>query len=104
MTISEYVDNVLCVPVTRVGNKYIVEAIELVLDIREHKFYTKLAEIHEVSSKYLEKAMRDAKNLGLDYMDKSLRQIIFNKEEVLATNEYIVKAADYYRRTYEDKR
>ena len=104
MTIKEYVDDVLSVPVTRVGNKYIVEAIEIVLDTKEHKFYSKLSDILKVTPHYLEKAMRDAKNLGLSYMDQGLKQTIFNKTTMLATNEYIIKAAEYYRRTYENKK
>lgn len=102
MTIKEYVDTILCVPVTRIGNRYIVEAIELVVDTREHKFYNKLAEILNTNSRYLEKAMRDAKRLSLSYMDGSMKQLIFNRADV-TTNEYIIKAAEYYRRTYEDK-
>lgn len=98
MTIKEYVDSTLCVPVTRIGNKYIVEAIELVLDTREHKFYGKLAEILNTNTRYLEKAIRDAKNLSLEYMDSKLKQEIFNKNDV-TTTEYIIKAAEYYRRT-----
>lgn len=97
MTIKEYVDGTLCVPVTRIGNKYIVEAIELVLDTREHKFYSKLADILNTNARYLEKAIRDAKNLSLEYMDSKLKQEIFNKNDV-TTTEYIIKAAEYYRR------
>lgn len=102
MTIKEYVDSVLCVPVTRVGNRYIVEAIELVLDTKSHKFYSRLSEILRVTPQYLEKAMRDAKSRALAYMDQQLRQEIFGKNPV-TTTEYIVKAAEYYRRNYEDK-
>ena len=103
MTIQEYVNDVLCVPVTRIGNRFIIEAIELVLDTQEHKFYKRLAEIHKTTPQYLEKAMRDAKNLGLGYMPQQRKQDIFNKQTVLATNEYVVKAAEYYRRTYENE-
>lgn len=102
MTIKEYVDDVLHVPVTRIGNRYIVEAIELVLDSREHKFYTKLAEILRVNTHYLEKAMRDAKNAGLLQMSTEARTSIFGKAEA-TTSEYIIRAAEYYRRTYADK-
>lgn len=98
MSIKEFVDSVLCVPVTRIGNRYIVEAIELVLDTKEHKFYSKLCSILNVTSGYLEKAMRDAKLLGLEYMDPEKKQQIFGKSEV-TTTEYVLKAADYYRRT-----
>lgn len=100
MTINEFVDRVLCVPVTRIGYRFIVEAIELVLDTKEHKFYSRLAEIHNTTPRYLEKAMRDAKNLGLDYMSDEDKQAVFNKNVTLATNEYVLKAAEYYRRTY----
>lgn len=100
MTVKEYVDDVLCVPVTRIGNKYIVEAIELVLDTHEHKFYSKLAEILGTTPRYLEKTMRDAKNLGLRYMDSLVRQTIF-KNQSTATTDYVIRAAEYYRRTYE---
>lgn len=103
MTVSEFVDKVLCVPVTRVGYRFIVEAIELVIDTREHKFYNRLAEIHNTTPRYLEKAMRDAKNIGINYMSAQDRQDILNKDTTLATNEYIVRAAEYYRRNNEDK-
>lgn len=103
MTVSEFVDRVLCVPVTRVGYRFIVEAIELVIDTREHKFYNRLSEIHSTTPRYLEKAMRDAKNLGMNYMNMEDRQDIFNKETTLATSEYIIRAAEYYRRNNEDK-
>lgn len=101
MTVKKYVEEILCVPVTRVGHKFILEAIELVLDTHEYKFYSKLSEIHQTSARYLEKAMRDAKNLGLLYMDLTLRGEIFG--EYASTSEYIVKAANYYKEHYEDK-
>ncbi len=103
MLVKDYVDDVLSVPVTRIGNKYIVEAIELVLDTKEHKFYKQLSDIIGKSPEYLEKAMRDAKNFGLSYMDKDLKEKIFNGSDAVTTTEYILKAAKYYRRTYEDK-
>lgn len=103
MTVSDFVDRVLCVPVTRVGYRFITEAIELVIDTREHKFYNRLAEIHNTTPRYLEKAMRDAKNIGMNYMSIQDRQAIFNKDTTIATNEYIVRAAEYYRRNNEDK-
>ena len=102
MSIKDFVDNILCVPVTRIGNRYIIEAIELVLDTKEHKFYKRLSEITGYSPEYLEKAMRDAKSLGLNYMDSDLRQEIFGKVDV-PTSEYVLKASEYYRRTYENK-
>ena len=102
MTIKEYVDDVLQVPVTRIGNRYITEAIELVLDSREHKFYNKLAGILRVNTHYLEKAMRDAKTTGLLQMSPELKLEIFGKADV-PTSEYIIRATEYYRRRYEDK-
>lgn len=100
MTVQDYVNDILCVPVTRVGNRYITEAIELVLDTKDHKFYPRLAELLGVSTTYLEKAMRDAKNLGLEYMDKNERSVIFTKEDP-KVSEYVNIAAAYYRRKYE---
>ena len=103
MTVKQYVTDILGVPVTRVGHKFILEAIELVLDTHEYKFYTKLSEIHQTSARYLEKAMRNAKNLGLLYMDLSIRAEIFGSEHV-STSEYIVNAAEYYKEHYEDEK
>ena len=102
MNIKFFVDSILCVPATRVGNKYIVEAIELVIDTRDHKFYRRLSDILGKSPEYLEKAMRDAKRLGLTYMDPDSRQEIFGKGDV-TTSEYVLKASEYYRRNYEIK-
>lgn len=102
MTVKDYVSDILSVPVTRIGNTYIVEAIELTLDTREHKFYPQLSEIHHTSTRYLEKAMRDSKDLGLRYMDQDLRLEIF-KNPVVPVTEYIIRAAEYYRRNYEEK-
>lgn len=103
MNIKEYVDDILCVPVTRIGNKYIVEAIEFVVDTREHKFYARLADIHKTTPRYLEKAMRDAKDLSLNSMATSMKQSIFNNDLTPTTAEYVIRAAEYYRRTYENK-
>lgn len=102
MTIKEYVNDILCVPMTRIGNRFITEAIEFVLDTQDHKFYSRIASIHKVTSRYLEKAMRDAKTLGCRYMDPNLKNEIFGKETI-PTSEYVLKAAEYYRRTYENK-
>ena len=102
MTVKEYVEDVLYVPVTRIGSKYIVEAIEVVLDTREHKFYERLATIHNKSSRYLEKAMRTAKNISLLTMSTDEKLLIFGKLNV-TTNEYIVKSAEFYRRNYSNE-
>lgn len=98
MSIKEFVDEVLCVPVTRIGNRYIVEAIELVIDTKDHKFYPRLAEILNTNTRYLEKAIRDAKNISLTTMDDELKKKIFNKLSDITTSEYIVKSAEYYKK------
>ena len=102
MTVQEFVNNLLQVPITRIGNKYIVEAIEIVLDTRGIKFYPKLCEITGSSSGAIEKAMRTAKDLGILSMDKDKYTEIFGATGV-STSEYVLKAADYYRRNYENK-
>lgn len=104
MTVQEFVNNVLCVPVSRIGNRYIVEALELVNDTRDHRFYSKLADIHKATPEYFEKAMREAKNLGLLAMGSSVKAEIFGAEErSITTTEYVVRSAEYYRRSYADK-
>ena len=103
MSLREFVDDVLCVPVTRVGYKYLVEAMELVLDTHEHKFYDKLSDILQVSTRYLEKAMRDAKNISLISMDDNKKQEIFGNTGTQTVTEYVIKCAEYYRRCYEIK-
>lgn len=102
MSVKEYVNDILCVPVTRVGNMYIVEAIEIVLDTKNHKFYGHLSEIIKMTPQYLEKAMRDAKNIALSNMNEEKKLEIFGKEDV-TTTEYVIKATEYYRRMYENK-
>ena len=102
MTVKEYVEDVLCVPVTRIGSRYIVEAIEVVLDTKEHKFYDRLAYIHNTTGRYLEKAMRTAKNISLLTMKTDEKLLIFGKLNV-TTSEYILKSAEYYRRNYNNE-
>lgn len=103
MTIEQYVEEILCAPVTRVGFGYLVEAIELVIDTRDHKFYKRLSEIHNTDSRYLEKAMRDSKNLSLEYMEKKDKERIFGAT-IPTTTEFILHAAKDYRRSYENKK
>lgn len=102
MTVKEFVDEILCAPVTRVGSKYIVEAIEIVLDTKEHKFYDRLATIHDTDTRYLEKAMRTAKDISLFRMNTNDKLLIFNGMTV-TTSEYILKSAEYYRRKYNNE-
>ena len=106
MTVKQFVDEELCVPVTRVGNKFIAEAIELVLDRRDHKFYEELSEITHKKQSYLETAIRTAKVIGLSNMRINLRTELFGNylTQGIPTNmEYILKATEYYRRKYENK-
>lgn len=102
MTIKEFVDDVLCVPVTRIGNKYIIEAIELVVDTRNHKFYETLANITHQSVRCLETAIRQAKILGLSYMKATDKLAIFGETACPENTTYILRAAEYYRRNYEN--
>ena len=102
MTVKEFVDEVLCAPVTRIGSKYIVEAIEIVLDTKEHKFYDRLATIHDTDTRYLEKAMRTAKDISLFRMNTNDKLLIFSSMTV-TTSEYILKSAEYYRRKYNNE-
>ena len=95
MTIKEYVDSILRVPVTRVGNKFIVEAIEIVIDTKNHKFYATLADLTHQTLRYLETAKRTAKIIGLNRMNSKERTEIFKEEGPYPDNiTYIVKAAE----------
>ena len=102
MNVKEYVSDVLCVPVTRIGNRLIVEGIEIVLDTRDHKFYPRLSQISHMTPRYLESSIRKSKVLSLRYMTEDDKAKIFGKADV-TTSEYVVKAAEYFRRTYENK-
>ena len=106
MTIQNYVNEVLQVPVTRIGNRYTVEAIEIVLDTREHTFYSRLCEATGKTSSQLENALRDAKEKSFSFMDNTLKEKIFpvltNKTSVSNT-EFVVLAAQYYKENYENK-
>lgn len=109
MTVKEYVDNVLCVPVTRLGNRFITEAIELILDTGDHKFYDRLSDILGEDKGYLENAIRKARLIGLQSMDQDIGKKIFGVSLSLdvgllpKNTEYIIRSAEYYRRNYEDK-
>ena len=102
MTEREFVDQVLRVPVTRIGFMYVVEAIEYLVDTRDTKFYPKLAELTGKSTRALEKPMREAKNLGLQCMNKVTKDEMF-PEGAPTTTEYILRATEYYRRKYHEK-
>lgn len=103
MNIERYVEQILCVPVTRIGFKFIVEAMELILDTKDIKFYRRLSEIHNTSPRYIEKAIRDARCIGLMSMDEGIRLGIFG-EDAPTNGEYIIKATNDFRRTYANKR
>ena len=106
MTIQNYVNEVLQIPVTRIGNKYSVEAIEVVLDTYDHKFYPRLCGITGKTTSQLEKSLRDAKVRSLSYMDEDLKKRLFpalNNKTTISNTEFIVLAAQYYRENYENK-
>ena len=102
MDIKNYVEEILSIPMTRIGFKYVVEAIELVLDTQDYKFYLHLAKIHNTTTRAIEKAMRVVKDMSLTYIDDSYRLSIFGAEDPSVT-EYVIKATEYYRRNYEEK-
>lgn len=105
-SIQNFVNEVLQIPVTRIGNKHTVEAIEIVLDTRDHKFYPQLCEVTGKTVGQLEKSLRDAKEKSFSFMDDNLKEKIFpiiaNKTKISNT-EFIVLAAQYYRENYENK-
>lgn len=106
MTIQKYVNEILQVPVTRIGNKHTVEAIEIVLDTHEHKFYSRLCEVTGKSSSQLENSLRDAKEKSLSYMDNSVKSEVFpslSTKTTLSNTEFIVLAAQSYKEKYENK-
>ena len=104
MTLQTYVNDVLQIPVTRIGNKHTVEAIELVLDTHDHKFYPKLSQVTGKTVGQLENSLRDAKEKSLSYMNKEIKDEIFSSVEGSITNtSFIVLAAQYYKERYENK-
>ena len=106
MTIQTYVNEILQIPVTRIGNKYTVEAIEIVLDTYDHKFYPRLCGTTGKTAGQLEKSLRDAKERSLSFMDQDLRSKIFPilaNRTTISNTEFSVLAAQYYREKYENK-
>lgn len=106
MTIQSYVNEVLQIPVTRIGNKHTVEAIEIVLDTHDHKFYQQLCEVTGKTVGQLEKSLRDAKEKSFSFMDNTLKEKIFpviNNRAKVSNTEFIVLAAQYYKENYENK-
>lgn len=104
MTLQNYVNDILQIPVTRIGNKHTVEAIELVLDTCDHRFYSRLAQATGKTVGQLENSLRDAKEKSLSYMSKDLKAKIFpNPDESITNTLFIVRAARYYKENYEDK-
>ena len=102
MTIQSYVNEVLQIPVTRIGNKHTVEAIEIVLDTHDHKFYQKLSQATGKSISQLENSLRDAKEKSFSYMEKPVRDKIFLSKDSISNTEFIVLSAQYYKENYED--
>lgn len=103
MTVKKYTDEVLQVPVTLVGYNYIVEAIEIVLDTQDFRFYPKLSEITDKSVRYLEKAIRTAKYKSLTYMEESVHTALGITEPIISNTDYIRLAAQLYKEAYENK-
>lgn len=106
MTIQTYVNEVLQIPVTRIGNKHTVEAIEIVLDTYDHKFYPRLCEVTGKTVGQLEKSLRDVKEKSFSFMAADLKEKIFpvlSNKTSLSNTEFIVLAAQYYRENYENK-
>ena len=101
MTIQQFVNDQLQVPVTLSGNKLIVEAIEIVLDTQDYNFYSRLSEVSKKSPRQLEKPLRDAKNKSLEYMKSSLKSQLFGSSTP-TTKTYVALAAEYYRRIHEN--
>ena len=102
MPVRDFVDEVLCVPITRIGSRYITEAIEIVLDTHDIKFYPRLVAMTHINARQLEKSIRDARLLSLRYMSSEERVNIFG-EGTPNNSEYILKATEYYRRKYANK-
>ena len=106
MTIQSYVNEVLQIPVTRIGNKYTVEAIEIVLDTRNYRFYPELCRVTGKTAGVLEKSLRDAKERSFSFMDSNLKEKVFpvmGNRTTISNTEFIVLAAQYYRENYENK-
>ena len=106
MTIQGYVNEVLQIPVTLIGNRYSVEAIEIVLDTYDHRFYPRLCEITGKPMSQLEKPLRIAKEKSLMFMDEEKKNEIFpiiHNRTTISNTEFIVLAAQYYREKYENK-
>lgn len=106
MTIQSFVNEILQIPVTRIGNKYTVEAIEIVIDTYDHKFYPRLCEVTGKTSSQLENALRDAKEKSFSFMSEDLKEKIFpvlNNKTSVSNTEFIVLAAQYYKENYENK-
>lgn len=106
MTIQSYVNDILKIPVTRIGNKHTVEAIEIVLDTYDHKFYPHLCSMTGKSTSQLENSLRDAKEKSFSYMEEDVKFKIFPslKDKATITNtEFIVLAAQNYKETYENQ-
>ena len=106
MTVQTYVNEILKIPVTRIGNKYTVEAIEIVLDTYDHKFYPRLYEVTGKTFSQLENALRDAKEKSFSFIDKDLKEKVFpilGNRTTISNTEFIVLAAQYYRENYENK-
>lgn len=106
MTLQKYVNDILQIPVTRIGNRYTVEAIEIVLDTHNHKFYPRLCEVTGKTTNQLELALRIAKEKSLAFMATDVQDKIFaslRDKTSISNTEFIVLAAQGYKEEYENK-
>lgn len=95
MTIRDYTAQVLRVPTYYKGFSLLVSAIEYIYDTQDPSYYKALSRMTAHSPKYIEKAIRDAKNAGLKRTWSFTRQ---------TNTQYIFWAADMYRKgNYENK-
>lgn len=103
MTIEFFVTNVLRIPVTKVSNRVIQMAIELYLDTREIHLYDQLSKLLGKSYYSVENAVRQGKNISIVLISPELKKDMLDGLDNVPSMEYIIRAAEYYRRNYANK-
>lgn len=104
MTINKYVDEILEVPITRIGYKYMTLAIELVADdcTTPQNIYKDLSLQLDQGRDHIERSLRTVKDISLSSIsDFTLKRIFQTTERTVPTREYIFRAGQYYRETDE---
>lgn len=101
MTIEVFVTSILKIPVTKVSNRVIQMAIELYLDTREIHLYDQLSKLLGKSYYSIENAVRQGKNISLELMNPDMKKGMLGELDNVSGREYIIQAAEYYRRNYE---